>query len=77
MASRLMALGVTRGPTVSLRPRWLLTVQVRLVAAPRQAEDAGPPLLYVASTNLVSVLDGYVDPDADYNGPRRFDMYAE
>ena len=77
MASRLKALGVTRGPTDSLRPRWLLTDQVRLVAAPRQAEDAAPPLLYVASTNLVSVLDGYVDPDADYNGPRRFDMYAE
>ena len=76
MASRLKALGVTRGPADALRPRWLLTDQVRLVTAPRLAEDAGPPLLYAASTNLVSVLDGYVFPDADFNGPRRFDMCA-
>lgn len=74
VASRLKALRVTQGPADALRPRWVLTDQVRLVQAPPRAGDAGPPLLYSAAANLVSVLDGYVDPDPDFDRPRAFAM---
>jgi len=72
MASRLKALHVTQGPADALRPRWILTDQIRLMPAPKREEDAGPPLLYVADTNLVSVLDGYVDPDPEFGAARAF-----
>jgi hypothetical protein len=72
MASRLKALHVTRGPTDALRPHWILTDQIRLMPAPKRAEDVGYPLLYVATTNLVSVLDGYVDPDPEFGAARTF-----
>ena len=72
MASRLRALHVTQGPAAPPRPQWLLTDQIRLAQAPKREEDAGPPLLYVAETGLVSVLDGYLEPDADFNAPRQY-----
>jgi hypothetical protein len=72
MASRLKALHVTRGPADELRPRWILTDQIRLMPAPQREGDASQPLLYVADTNLVSVLDGYVDPDPEFDAARTF-----
>ena len=72
MASRLKALHVTQGPAEALRPRWIVTDQIRLVPAPKREGDAGQPLLYVAETNLVSVLDGYIDLDPDFGGVRTF-----
>jgi hypothetical protein len=74
MASRLKALRVTHPSLARLpaRPLWILTDQVRLVPAPKQEEDRAPPLLYVAETNLVCVLSGFVSPDPDFDGPRTF-----
>jgi hypothetical protein len=72
MASRLKALHVTQGPAEALRPRWIITDQIRLMPAPPRSGDAGQPLLYVADTNLVSVLDGYIDPDPDFGSVRAF-----
>jgi hypothetical protein len=46
-------------------PQWIVTDQIRLGPARRSAEDTAPPLLYTAETNLVCVLDGYVDFDPD------------
>lgn len=73
MASRLKALGVTRSAQLSDRPRWLLTDQVWLEAAPQAESEKSPPLLYAAATKLVSVLDGYVDVDPEFDGPRGFE----
>jgi hypothetical protein len=72
MASRLRALHVTRSSAGEQRPRWLLTDHIRLAPAPKMPGDGGPPLLYVADTNLVSVLDGYVDPDPGFTAARSF-----
>ena len=72
MAGRLQALHVTPGPADTLRPVWILTDQLRLMPAPQRENDAAPPFLYVAETNLVSVMDGFVDPDPGFGGPRAF-----
>jgi hypothetical protein len=72
MASRLKALHVTQGPAEALRPRWIITDQIRLMPAPPRSGDTGQPLLYIADTNLVSVLDGYIDPDPDFGCVRAF-----
>lgn len=72
LTTRLKALSIVAGPAESLRPRWIITDQIRLAPAPKRPDDQGPPLLYVPSTNLVSVLDGYVDPDPDFNAVRSF-----
>ena len=72
MASRLKALHVTQGPAEALRPRWIITDQIRLMPAPPRSGDTGQPLLYVADTNLVSILDGYIDPDPDFGSVRAF-----
>ena len=72
MASRLKALHVTQGPAEALRPRWIITDQIRLMPAPPRSGDTGQPLLYVADTNLVSVLDGYIDPDPNFGSVRAF-----
>lgn len=74
MASRLKALHITQGPCDDMRPQWILTDKIRLLPAPKRDEDAGPPLLYVADTNLVSILDGYVTPDMDFNSTRSYDV---
>jgi hypothetical protein len=68
VAARLRALRVTGGG--EWQPRWLLTDQVRLMPAPQRPEEAAAPLLYAAETNLVCVLDGFVDPDPDFDAPR-------
>jgi hypothetical protein len=63
MADRLAEARVTaRG---GARPRWIVTDQLRLAAAPRGPADAAAPLLYSVETNLVCVLDGYLDFDPD------------
>lgn len=73
MADRLRALRVTHSAAPAVwRPRWVLTEVVRLLPAKQRPEDRAPPLLYAAETSLVSVLDGYVDPDLDFDGPRAF-----
>ena len=54
------------------RPRWIVTDTVRIVQAPRRSEDAGIPMLYALETNLVCVLDGYIDFDPDADRPREF-----
>ncbi len=75
-AGRLRALGVTGGAAAAAapawRPHWILTDVVRLRPADPRPGDRGMPLLYVAKTGLVSVLDGFVAPDPDFAGPRRF-----
>jgi hypothetical protein len=73
-AARLRALGVAKpgAGRKAARPRWVLTDQVRLVSAPPQGDDKKPPLLYAAAANLVSVLDGYVDVDPEFDAPRAF-----
>lgn len=69
MTSRLRALRVTAG---TLRPpRWLLTDQIKLVSV--AAGTAGAqPLLFQLKANRVSVLDGYVDADPDFDTARSF-----
>ena len=72
-AGRLRARRVTGpGAPPVWRPRWVVTDAVRLRPADARPEDRGPPLLYSAEAGLVSVLDGYVDPDLDFDGPRAF-----
>lgn len=46
-------------------PQWIVTDQIRLGPGRRSPEESSPPLLYAAETNLVCVLDGYVDFDPD------------
>ncbi|NBQ15647.1 MAG: hypothetical protein EBU31_13835 [Proteobacteria bacterium] len=48
------------------RPRWIVTDQVRLVAAPKSGAEPAP-VMYSVEANHVCVLDGYVtfDPDTD------------
>ena len=70
MADRLADSLVTGGAPA--RPRWAVTDQVRIVQAPKRTEDAGMPLLYTLESNLVCVLDGYVDFDPDSGMPREF-----
>ena len=70
MADRLADGQVTGGALA--RPRWAVTDQVRIVQAPKRSEDAGMPLIYTLETNLVCVLDGYVDFDPDSGMPRDF-----
>jgi len=71
LANRLRALRVTSGSS-EMHPKWILTDQVRLMPAPRKGSDKDPPLLYIADTNRVSVMDGYVDPDPNFDAPREF-----
>ena len=76
-ASRLAALGVSRaGAQLNWRPQWILTDKIRLMMVPIQAGDKSPPLMYVADTNRVSVMDGYVDPDTGFTEPREFPEQA-
>jgi hypothetical protein len=72
MANRLRALRGARVAATDWKPLWLLTDTIRMKPAPQRAEDFAPPLLYVAETNLVSILDGFVDPDIDFTAPRTF-----
>ena len=67
-ASRLRALGVTRAPPEP--PRWILTDAIRIHPAPKAEKDRVSPLLYTLAANLVSVLDGYVEVDPEFDGPR-------
>ena len=53
-------------------PQWIVTDQIRMAPAKREASDTAPPLLYTPETNLVSVLDGYLDFDPDAMRPREF-----
>ena len=49
------------------RPRWAVADAFRLApVAPRKGEPA-PPLLYGVEAGLVCYLDGYVDPDPDFD----------
>jgi hypothetical protein len=68
MASRLRALRVTAGALTP--PRWLLTDQIRL--APAAAKSGEAPLLFQLEANCISVLDGYVDVDPDFDTARSF-----
>ncbi len=69
LADRLRALLVTR-PEEAPRPRWILTDQIRLSPMQKAEEERAPPHMYTVAANLVSILDGYVDPDPDFDGPR-------
>ena len=62
--SRLRAIGAT--PEEFAPPRWVVTDQLRLVAAGGE----GAPLLYTVETGLVSVLDGYLALDPELGAPR-------
>ena len=68
MADQLAGMRVTDMPP---RPRWIVTDVIRIVAEPRRGSDPAPPLFYGCATNLVSVLDGYVD--VDVVAPREFE----
>jgi hypothetical protein len=70
LMTRLKAFNIVPGPTDPLRPQWIVTDQIRLAPAPKRSDDSGPPLLYLPSTGLVSVLDGFIDPDPDFNAVR-------
>jgi HrpA-like RNA helicase len=48
-------------------PKWCLTDKLSLVV-PRSKSDV-TPLIYVIEANLISVLDGYVFPDVEFNTP--------
>ena len=43
---------------------------MRLAPLPQRPEEAAPPLAYSLAPGLVSVLDGFVDPDFDLVAPR-------
>lgn len=75
-AARLKALRVTNNNADEIKPQWLVTDEIRLSLAPKSSTDVAQPLLYVAEANLVSVLDGYVDPDTSFCEPRSFDESA-
>jgi HrpA-like RNA helicase len=72
MAARLRAIDVADAAP-GAKPRWILTDQVTLAPAAARPEEGAPPLLYTVTTNLVSVLDGYVDVDPEFDAPRMFD----
>jgi hypothetical protein len=72
-ASRLAALGVLRaGAQLSAHPQWILTDKIRMALVPMSPGDNAQSLMYYASVNRVSVLDGYVDPDVGFTSPREF-----
>lgn len=54
------------------RPERVLTDAIVLKQAQPRPEDMAPPMLYATYSGLVSVLDGYVDTDDDFVGPRIF-----
>jgi len=73
MASRLKALRVTRDDSsVNWKPRWIITDEIRLKVADKRPEEPAQPLLFTAVAGLMSVLDGYVDPDPSFILPREF-----
>jgi len=55
-------------PTRLLAPRWIVTDAVVLRQAMGSADEV--PQLYTPETNLVSVMDGYVDVDGSFAEPR-------
>ncbi len=65
--SRMRAIGAT--PEEFAPPRWIITDQLRFVAAAR-GEGGTAPLLYTVETGLVSVLDGYFALDPELGAPR-------
>jgi hypothetical protein len=71
--SRLRAMRVAKETVEEIRPQWLLTDHVRMVPVQKKASESAAALLYSLEANLVSVLDGYVDPDLGFCGPRSFD----
>lgn len=62
--SRMRAIGAT--PEEFAPPRWVVTDQLRLVAATGE----GAPLIYTVEAGLISVLDGYLTPDPELGAPR-------
>lgn len=67
--SRLRGLGLDAEGD-ALKPRQLVTNQVRIRGAKGDRRDAHPPLLFRLHAGLVSVLDGYVDVDDELWAPR-------
>jgi len=67
--------GLPAGESEPDRPQWILTDRIVLAPAPKREEDRGLPLLYLPETNLVSVLDGYVDVDLDFCSYRSFQKF--
>ncbi len=70
LAARLRALHVTSEFVTP--PRWILTDQVKLVSVATPEKDRLPPILFRVEANFVSVLDGYVDIDPDFESARTF-----
>lgn len=70
LQQRMRALHVMKNMTSVLTPKWIITDQIRLMPAPKREDDIAAYLVYVADTNLVSVLDGYITPDPDFNSVR-------
>lgn len=54
------------------RPRWVVTDRVQFAPARPRPGEKEPPLLYEVRAGRVSVLDGAVDPDPDFDEPRAF-----
>lgn len=71
-ASKLKALHITTGPVDALRPKWIITDKLRLLPVAKHAGESDAQLLYFSNTTLVSVLDGYVNPDPDFITARSF-----
>jgi hypothetical protein len=71
MLAKLNSLNVDRRKNIdSIKPKFICTDQLKLVPVQRSAADAAAPLLYTVETNLVSIMDGYVDPDLSFMKPR-------
>jgi hypothetical protein len=54
----------------SIKPKMLCTDSFKLNSAPMKYGDASPPLLYSAEAGMISVMDGFVDPNYDFPNPR-------
>lgn len=65
---KLTEIGVT-GATRRAKPRWLLTTSKLRLKQPRAKKQKPPTLQYTISAGLISVLDGWVDPDETFDLP--------
>jgi hypothetical protein len=72
MFDKLRALHVTLASGPSAKPHWIITDQFRLAPVKATEKEKQAPLLYTVETGLVSVLDGYLSPDPDFDDPVTF-----
>jgi HrpA-like RNA helicase len=76
LRARLNAIDVTIDGE-NAKPKWIMTdrLSLELVGRDRRGQQ---PIMYSINASMVSVLDGFIQPDSTFNAPRRFqdNMYV-